>query len=106
MYTSAKRATRTIKNGGIVSVDFWDAQGKNFPLKDKEGQRFAYHVVADSGVLLVMQKLGNDPWQVLKELSPNGWREVQGTRFTQFPAGSPGLDGKVSFGAAGKAKNP
>ena len=89
-----------------MSVTYLDAQGKNVPLKDTKGQRFAYHVVAGSGVLLVMQKLNSDPWQVSKELSPNGWREVQGTRFNQFPTSSPGLDGKVSFGPAGKSKNP
>jgi hypothetical protein len=89
-----------------MSVAYADARGKNVPLDDSEGQRFAYHVVADSGVLLVMQKLNADPWQVFKELSPYGWREVQGTRFTQFPTSSPGLGGKVSFGSAGKSKNP
>ena len=89
-----------------MSVAYVDTQGKNVPLTDTTGRRFAYHVVADSGVLLVMQKVNIDPWQVFKELSPNGWREVQGTRFTQFPASSPGTDGKVAFGSAGKSKKP
>ncbi|MDQ0636357.1 hypothetical protein QFZ40_004328, partial [Arthrobacter pascens] len=32
----------------------------------------------------------NDPWQVWKELSPSGWREVGGTRITQNPSDAPG----------------
>ncbi|XAS62841.1 hypothetical protein ACOM2C_05075 [Pseudarthrobacter sp. So.54] len=87
-----------------MSVAYVDAQGKNVQLRDKEDQRFAYHVAADSGVLLVMQKLNTDLWQVSKELSPNGWREVQGTRFNQFPTNSPGTDGRINF--APKPKTP
>lgn len=80
-----------------MSVVYVDAKGKSVQLEDKEGQRFAYHVAAGAGVLLVMEKLNSDPWQVSKELSPNGWREVEGTRFNQFPTTSPGPGGRVLF---------
>jgi hypothetical protein len=53
-----------------------------------------------------MKKVGSDLWQVLKELSPIGWREVQGTRFNQFPTTNPGPDGRVYFAPADKSKNP
>jgi hypothetical protein len=105
MYPGAKDRLGTFK-GAFVSVSYVDAQGKNAQFTDKEDQRFAYHVVEGSGVLLVMKKVGSDLWQVLKELSPIGWREVQGTRFIQFPTTNPGPDGRIYFAPAGKSKNP
>lgn len=89
-----------------MSVAYVDAKGKNVRLEDKEDQRFAYHVVAGSGVLLVMKKVGSELWQVLKELSPIAWQEVQGTRFNQFPTTNPGPDGRIYFAPADKSKTP
>lgn len=87
-----------------MSVSYVDAQGKKGQFTDKEDERYAYHVVEGSGVLLVMMKVGSDLWQVLKELSPIGWREVQGTRFNQFPTTNPGPDGRIYFPPADKSK--
>jgi hypothetical protein len=79
--------------------------GRRKGYDDTAEVRYAYHV-ATSGVLVIMQQLdGDNEWTIHVELSPAGWWEVSGFRYTLDPKHAQGSEGKVEASGSGQVRS-
>lgn len=75
------------------------SDGKKDSFVDMEGEYERAFRIQD-GVLFIMNKPAGQPWGVLWEYSPAGYKRVQGKRYTAEIKSPVGTEGKVSFGGA------